>query len=127
MSSEHLSALPEGVGRDSVEIYEAAQFAAGLHKDYRQARQAWEGPNTPWGDVNLEGDSFAKDYDKVFPELEKAFDTYLSYLVEATAQTADQLLGTAWNLDAAEDENVKVADSGSPDLNGGADGSGGRR
>ncbi|WP_028649440.1 hypothetical protein [Nocardiopsis sp. CNT312] len=127
MSSEHLSALPEGMTRDSAWIYEAAEFTAKIQEEHRQAMRARETQGAPWGDVNLEGDSFAKDYDKVFPDLEEAFSLYLSYLAQVTEQAADRLWETGRNLDTTEDENVHVADSGSPDANRGADGSGGRR
>jgi hypothetical protein len=100
------AAEPDGVAHSGGNIHEAAEFTSKLKADYEAAREPL---GTPWGDVTLKDDEFAKDYDKVFRPMEENFRLYLDGLVKATQDTADNLLKTARNLDGTEGVNEEIA------------------
>ena len=118
-NDDHLSASPEGVAHRSANVHEAAEFTSRLRQDFVAAREPL---GTPWGDTNLKGDDFAKDYDKVFVPMEENFALYLDALVQATQDTADNLLKTAKNLGGTEDTNEEIATVADPDSQGGPQG-----
>ncbi|MFI6576132.1 hypothetical protein ACIBFB_10030 [Nocardiopsis sp. NPDC050513] len=104
--NDRFSGSPEDLARDGSYIYSAAEFTQETMSNYEQVRVPL---GTPWGDKTLEGDDFAKDYDKVFTQLEENFDIYTKALVKATADTADNLLKTARNLGGTESANEEIA------------------
>ncbi|MCY9784015.1 hypothetical protein KIK06_08930 [Nocardiopsis sp. EMB25] len=117
--NDRFGGSPGDIAKDGSSIYSAADFTEEVMAYYQQERAAL---GTPWGDKNLEGDDFAKDYDKVFTQLEENFNIYMKALVQATADTADNLVKTAKNLDGTESANEEIAAVPNPGT-----GSGGRR
>ncbi|KOX13767.1 hypothetical protein [Nocardiopsis sp. NRRL B-16309] len=118
-NDDGLSASPDGVAHSSFNVHEAAEFTSRLKRDFVAAREPL---GTPWGDKNVTGDDFAKDYDKVFVPMEQNFALYLDALVQATQDTADNLLKTARSLSGTEDVNEETAAVVDPDAQDGRQG-----
>ncbi|MEV2275673.1 hypothetical protein AB0I72_08805 [Nocardiopsis sp. NPDC049922] len=120
----NFGASPDELTRDSTWIFEGAEFTKKVMKEYQTQRAALSTPWEPWGDPNLEGDDFAKDYGTTFTQLEEGFGIYMNAVVQATADTAEKLFKTGRNVRTTEDENEETAVL--PDPRSGT-GDGGRR